>query len=333
MHTRAQNTCFPSRRPNARPPRVSRLSSLISHRSLAFTLTELIVAVGLVTLLMIGVTQIFKFAGDSVSTGQALSSNLRDGRSAQDVFSRDITAMAKDSPAIIIRSRVRAAFRNRADQLGDRDYAAAGNDTQRLAAKLTLDINNDGTEGDPGVLGERVTFFDVNSRMHRLDDFSFFARDLYRRQTANSGRFIANQSSYEAWVHYGHLVLPHSNGQFYLDGATGGTKTNPGAGTELSNPQNFYANQWILGRVAVLLVEPESGTSGVTGVIRDSGGNPQAHWYRAANPDPTSLSPLASGGGMQRPQFERQVRRAAADQVVGRMVVRIGEAGEAPHAA
>jgi type II secretory pathway pseudopilin PulG len=249
-----------------------------------FTIAELIVAVGIVVLLMVGVTQIFKFAGDTVSAGQALSTGTRDGRAAQAVFSRDLAAIAKDGPAIVIRSRVRAAFRNPAERRGDIDLASASNAAQVLAATLTRDIDGNGIEGETTIAGEVSRWFDTNDRVHRLDTFSFFARDNFPRQTANSGAFLADQSSLEAWIHYGHVALPDNSLAFTYDPATKTHTTDPGVGSPASNPNNHFANQWVLGRVAMLLLE--TGTTGQNLYARPNG---------STNLEPLSDDTLSTG--------------------------------------
>ena len=81
---------------------------------------------------------------------------------------------------------------------------------------------------------------------------------------------MAQMSSGEAWIWYGHLNLPNNAGSFT-------TFTNPGSGTFASNlnnsdENNFYATQWILGRSANLLRAKDS----TTGLITDRAGISQA---------------------------------------------------------
>src|SRR5262245_13257688 len=102
----------------------SACSSFIIHRSsFAFTLIELMIAVALMLLLMIGINLIFRMTGQAVSAGQALSENNRAALGGQNTFYRDMTNMAvEDGPCILLRSRVQPAFRNKQDMLGDLDY-------------------------------------------------------------------------------------------------------------------------------------------------------------------------------------------------------------------
>src|SRR6202034_3260999 len=86
------------------------------------------------------------------------------------------------------------------DQLSDKD----GN-------QLTVDINGDGVEGDKTVPGEIISPATYDPRNARIDVLSFFARNLFSRQTGNPGTYVDNLSSQEAWIWYGHLWLPSNN--------------------------------------------------------------------------------------------------------------------------
>lgn len=218
-----------------------------------FTLLELIISVALVLVLMLAITRIFTITSDAVGASQGLAAATRDARAAQAVFARDIGAMASDSPFIWIRCREAfSAFRNATDDLADID---------RL--ELTIDLNNDGREGDSAVAGEIVQGHLLNSRRHRFDNFSFFMRDRFVRQTGNTAGnvFVSGLTSPEAWVYYGDVALPNNNGTFAK--GSGGL-TNPGEGTGLSdNPNNYYASQWVLGRFSPLMLRRSTTTNDI----------------------------------------------------------------------
>jgi prepilin-type N-terminal cleavage/methylation domain-containing protein len=220
----------------------------------AFTLIELMVAIALLVMIMLGINQVFKITGDAVSSGQAVSAMTRDAQAVQTVLAGDFQAMVSgnDAPWLMIRSTVTPTFRNRADQLGDRD----GN-------PRTIDTNNDGTDDLTLALTR------TNTRIHRTDVLGFFARDLFRRQTGNDGELTDGFVSREGYIWYGHLAQNDGSGNW----------RNPGEGTFTSNPYNFYATDWILGRAVMLLAEP--------GVI----GNARNH-IRRNNATPPDLSPL-----------------------------------------
>ena len=163
-------------------------------------------------------------------------------------------------------SRV-SAFRNAADLKSDLD----GN-------PLTVDTNGNNVEGESASVspGEIISPATYNYRSHRTDTFSFFSRQHLQRQTGGtvantSAPLMSQMSGNEAWIWYGHLILPDNTGTF-LYGSTQQVIL-PGSGTIASgsgtyNPNNFYATQWTLGREAVILQQKDS-----TGNIVDTGNN------------------------------------------------------------
>ncbi len=242
----------------------------------AFTLIEVMVSIAIVLVLIIGVNQVFKITADTVGTGQALSAKIRDGRAAQAVFTNELSHLAPDGPFLIINSQTVAAFRNSIDAKGDLD----GN-------PLTIDIDGNNQEGEAAVPGEIVNRAIPTDRNHRADLLSFFTRDLYPRQTggiANSGTgvYVAPESSNEAWVTYGHLRVYDQKSDPDLNPSY----PNPGTLDAVNNPKNFYADDWILGRVVMLMTQPDS-----SGNIYDrTGVNKQIYWQQSLATKP--LSPL-----------------------------------------
>jgi type II secretory pathway pseudopilin PulG len=266
----------------------------------AFTLVELLVAISLTLILLLGINQVFKMTTDTVGAGQALNAASRDLRGAQSVFFNDLHgAVTSNAPAFIIYSQQTTAFRNRADELADRDYAAASaaetagpsvSNAQVVDDKIrTIDLDNNGTEGENTVSGEVISPALYGDRSHRTDKLMFFARGYFPRQTGDDGTFAANMSSNEAYIVYGHLALP--------DNATPAIYHYPGpsllrsylfpgtaAETFATNPNNFYASQWMLGRSVILLRSPSSGE------IRDNSNQPQFYFGQASG---IALSPLS----------------------------------------
>lgn len=255
-------------------PRGAAHASIANRKSKfgnAFTLVELIISIALVLIVMLGVNFVFRMTGDTIGSGQVLNDQVRNNRGAQAVMFDDFGKVMRDGPALIIRSRAVPAFRNQADQNGDGD----GN-------PLTIDQNADGDDGD---VEDRVYGSNYNTRNHRVDTVSFFAQGLFRRQTgggtlASGGgpvdELISGLTSSEAWIWYGHLILPDNNGNF--TNVSPFTNTPP---TQADNPNNFYSTQWTLGRVGTLLREPDgnnrilsgSGTSQIANhYIREAGG-------------------------------------------------------------
>ncbi|MEA2711025.1 MAG: hypothetical protein QOF78_3626 [Phycisphaerales bacterium] len=223
----------------------------VPARTGGFTLIEVMISIAIVLVLIIGVNQVFKVAADTVGTGQALSSKVRDGRAAQAVFYDELNHVARDGPFLVISSRAQAAFETPIDRANDAD-----------GIPRTLDFDSNNIEGENTIPGELVPATAINSRNHRLDLLTFFARDLYRRQTGNSDGannvYAADQSSNEAWVTYGHLrVYNQASPQTVAKLDDNLNYLDPGAGAAASNPRNYYASDWQLGRVQMLLIKGE----------------------------------------------------------------------------
>src|SRR4051812_10474267 len=179
----------------------------------AFTLIELMVSIAIVMILVLGIHQVFKLTSDTVGAGQALGSKARDFRAVQSTFYNDLSMAVPppasnggaldDGPFFLIRSARMTMFRSRGDQLADRDGDPS-----------TLDVDGNNVEGEAAVPGERVRTTDLNDRSHRLDRLMFFARGAFRRQTGGdvpsggASPFVADMSSREAFLWYGHLQLP-----------------------------------------------------------------------------------------------------------------------------
>jgi prepilin-type N-terminal cleavage/methylation domain-containing protein len=271
----------------------------------AFTLVELMISIALILILMLGINQVFKVTGEAVGTSQAIATGLRDARSAQAVMSQDLAALATDSPALIIRSERVSAFRNRPDELRDRDFARASSDNAREEAKRTIDIDGrdddgDGNpEGEDAVPGERIPPAVYNERSHRVDQIRFFGRGVFRRQTGGGptdGSFIADMTSPEAWIWYGHLERPDLRSP--IPGTNQGFEHRPpGKDPDLLaneyNDDNYYASDWVLGRMAILLVEPVDRDGDGDEEIVTRSGQEQFYIERSPTAGTGNLAPLS----------------------------------------
>jgi prepilin-type N-terminal cleavage/methylation domain-containing protein len=235
-----------------------------------FTLVEVMVSLALMVVLMLAVNYIFSTVGKATGAAQALSRTTRDAQSAQAIMFRDFAAAdMKNAPFILLRSESVPAFRNQTDRLSGPDFGANPD---------PLWVNKaDGT----GSFQTSTALYD--DRNHRTDVFSFFSRDTFQRQTGGgtmSGgvgrvdRFVDPMTCQEAWVWYGHVLLP-DNGDLNATppippsfiirgtGVDSGKATTPGSGDFKSNPNNYYASQFTLGRFAMLLQDPDSTTKAI----------------------------------------------------------------------
>jgi hypothetical protein len=227
------------------------------------------VSLAIALILVIGINQVFKITTDTVSTGQAMNDTMRDQRAAQSTFYNDWRGAAlADSPCIIIDNQVTPAVHSAADEASNNG----------VTNPLQIVVN-----GVAAPAGTPVTY---NYRNHRTDTLSFFARGNFPRMTGNSAStapMISSMSSNEAWINYGHLWLPGNTAPYTAT-------TYPGAGTAATNPNNFYADQWILGRIPILLRTPNAG------VINDNSGNSQEFIADSGGLTPLAYTSATSGG-------------------------------------
>jgi type II secretory pathway pseudopilin PulG len=239
-----------------------------------FTLIELMISIALVVFLIFGINQVFLYTSQAVGTGEAINTGVRDSRAAQSVFAGDFSGMvtpgssSTESACLIIQNSQVYAFSSAADQAGSQ----TPNDPEQQ--DLT------GTGYNASTPGDLIAASTYNSRNHRTDSISFFARDLFHRQTGNLGTYADNLASTEAWIWYGHVMLPDNSGNYQL----------PGAGTRSTNPNNVYGSQFVLGREAIVLKDKTVDTYGYP--VTDLSGNSQRFFDRTS-PYPTAISPAS----------------------------------------
>jgi hypothetical protein len=262
-----------------------------------FTVVELMTSIAIGAMLCLGVNTVFRITGDSVGAGAAYADATRANMAAQPVVFDDLQAAAVLPPAapfLIIRSETIPAFRNAADERSDRDYNPAITSQAEATLRVrTVDLDVNGVEGETTVPGEMVPRTALHPRNHRIDQLVFFARGSFPRQTGNDGTYAANMRCDEAMVWYGHLKQPNAAGDLADARNPGLQSLNWSRGqapeTRSTNPNNFYATDWILGRMPILLREP---VGGMNGVIYDNHGVPQVYLQRGTSAVRTTLSPL-----------------------------------------
>jgi hypothetical protein len=249
----------------------------------AFTLIEVTISVALAVVLMLGISEVFKVVGETVGTGNALADTQRQARSAQAVMAGDFNTVVTDgAPYMLMDSGQVFAFQNQADMLGDKDGDPS-----------TYDLRGTGSEsGQPAVI--------YNYRSHRKDDFTFFGRGSFARQTGadvyslGTSPFVSNMGANEAMLWYGLVNIADNSGNFPPNGMANGVT--PGAAPLATNPNNYFATSWILGRQQILLVPPtplDNNNNPLTPpkVIDKNGVEQYAYTQQASIP----LSPLAVG--------------------------------------
>lgn len=235
-----------------------------------FTLTELLVVVGLFIVLMVAVSSIFSSTSKAVGTGQAISEGLRDLQASQRVFENDTSRLlTSNTPFLIITNRRESAFANANDARIDQDYDPSLGTT--TAANRIIQERTIRTFVDPNSpVGAEMQYSPVllNVRSHRVDQIQFFAAGRFPHQTSSSaGAYVSPMTSDEAFITYGHVLQPDSGGiarglgPDFFDAQLNSTSmlTYGGTGGSPTNPNNFYASQWILGRRVILLRQPTAG--------------------------------------------------------------------------
>ena len=231
------------------------------HRPGGFTLVELLVSIALVVILIIGINMVFTSAGKTIGTGMAVSDATRGFRSAYTTIRNDIE-------------------RDPANTVGMLPVTTTA--LSPLNATPSLVIMSQLMPNQP--VDDKGTLQDC-----RIDTLSFFAQatGAFKRQTGNPNELFANMIPADhAFIWYGHLYLPDNSGGWTYP-------TNfPGRGNASTNPNNYYARDWRLGRVVIGVRAPD-----VNNQIIDYSGNAQRYIARAQEnpllPDTTSLAPFS----------------------------------------
>jgi hypothetical protein len=249
----------PGLSPGDRPSPIQNPKSEIQNRkcSAAFTLTEVIISVAIALLVLIGVHRVFSTTAQTIGAGNALTEAIRAHKAAHSVMLTDIHGYDADSGMVPAEEAPFLVISSRVDftHRDRREYEA----------------------GEP-------------QSPYRTDLFSFFARGEFPRQTANDGgTFTAPMSSSEAWIWYGHLRQPIDPAS---DSWLASNHPHPAQFDPAGNPYNYFAADWSLGRVAMLLIQPDAENR-----IRDDAGNIQRYVARSQTADASARSPLSMQSG------------------------------------
>lgn len=223
-------------------------------RTAAFTLVEVMISILIALVLILGISQIFSMAQRATGAGNQVLDDSETNRAAHERLNSDFMAMANgtDSPGLVIASYSATAFRSNADRLANRVT-----DPRR---------RNDLTSATASLAAEPATVVDY--RVHRLDRICFWARDRFTRQTGDKKTSLSPPpsltsptTSNEAFIWIGHLDLPDNATIAAYDGTApqNGKYLPPAAGSVTTNQNNFFASDWILGRVVIPMVASATG--------------------------------------------------------------------------
>lgn len=268
-----------------------------------FTLVELMISLGIAILLIYGINVVFRAVADTVRTGNAIASANRKMRSVESSVVIDFEGTSIEyeplakainttdkplerrwsgmapitgaidptlplnyyteprQPAITIFCKRQLAFLNKADLDNDDDKNVA-----------TVDESDTGTE-TPIAAGDNR----VGGRVHRVDTIGFFSGGSFQahgvRDKGTSGG-VAQQ----AWIWYGHALQHDTNDDLKIAkydelrpmptngaGPTAGRFYQPGQNAPSANHRNYFASDWVLGRMAMMLLGRQNSTANNSG--------------------------------------------------------------------
>lgn len=291
-----------------------------------FTLTEILIALALIVILLIGVSQVFTLTSSTISQGQAFSTALRTQRAVGQMLSNDILGFAEASgdrqdlgndsltpsgmrplapadpderaPFLVISNFRVPAYLNQQAELSDPEQPAGLGFSVARSRSIRRDAATD----------PLVPIFITGDRNFRTDTISFFGRGNFTKQTGNiNDRVSGTLQSTDAWIWFGHLRV--FNGQSIADvndfanayGSPGQAVTE--ASPQRPNNNNRYAQQMILGRAQFLMFEPNtaSGRFGTNELVYDENFVPQLFVYGAWTNSPQStMAPFIKGSNIVR---------------------------------
>ncbi len=252
----------------------------VNRQPQAFTLTELLISMGLALFLLYGVNRVFTTTARTIGTGMAVSETMRAMRSVEHTFTNDFEGYTSDpttgivttdptnataqQPLIIIRSQRIRAWVNKAEQ----DAAAA----------------------------EGIT----DAPWRRIDTLSFFAKGTFNRQTGQTlggNETMVTQMGKPAdyaWIWYGHARLPDPS-LVNNDFATLNLESDYHPPLPDGDAHYRHAGEWVLGRRATLLYQRDATTlpPGQPGYVVDAAGNRMV--FIAQDTPVRPLSPFAYG--------------------------------------
>ena len=232
-----------------------------------FTLIELMISIAISLLLVAGINAIFRTTAATIGSGQALIQTTRDLRNAFDTFDSDFGGMldSGSQPLLMIYNQNQPGFLDKVDEKYDTNYNATLAEGQANFQAVSGSRDGISPTSSPPLYGNMPLIAD--NRNQRVDIVSFFSSGHFRRQTGlqvdpgpDTATYQSLYTSDTAYIWYGHLDLPDNvPGNWQKPGTFlphGMTSLSGVPQTSLTNPNGFYGNQKILGRMAILLGSP-----------------------------------------------------------------------------
>lgn len=217
-------------------------------KSGGFTLIEALVAIGAMTLVAVGIAQIFQSVGKTISAGRRLNVVNTQAAMIEQQLRRDFASMTRDGFLVIRNS-----------------YADANATSPTAPGVLKRPV--DPLKPQPGTDDTvRVSQLDTHARLRRVDEIMFFASgDFTSGREPLDPRYVA--SSKEARIYYGHgLKMTAANPGTGSNAPTYSVYLAPDVGDGINVPTNRlgrsgpnqYAKDWTLLRQPTLLVKPDT---------------------------------------------------------------------------
>jgi prepilin-type N-terminal cleavage/methylation domain-containing protein len=236
-----------------------------------FTLTEVLIAMALVAVLIVGLGRIFQITSDTIKTGQAYQTALRKQKAVYSAISRDFLGYASDGNigqsengsgmlpiskqfAIVIGMNRVATFANRA--------TASTNNDPVLSDAVVSDDQNARSESVRTTPSGKISVYQTGERNFRVDTIGFGASGEFARQTGTvrggSSDYVSPMRSNEAFVWWGHGRVFNSIGDpnALVSYGSPGLRSTKQGNAFLANTNHRYAEEFQLARMALLMREP-----------------------------------------------------------------------------
>ncbi|MFG0330837.1 MAG: PilW family protein [Phycisphaerales bacterium] len=230
-----------------------------------FTIAELIVAIGVTLVLLLGVSRIFSMAKETISIGEAIAEINQNARALERLLRRDFDAMSRQGFLVIRNERIGVRLPGDPDRDLDRLREDSPNAWSGQNARFVY-LNEDMEEQDEGANPLEA---DHHLGLRRLDQLVFFSTgdfttNQYRNMFGGVG-IARNDTAPVARIWYGHGLRDRD---FYDPDQPGEIKSGVGVNeyeSVFADPTrrdpdivNKYADRWILARQPALLLPRSS---------------------------------------------------------------------------
>ena len=242
-----------------------------------FTIIELIVAIGVTVILVLGVGRIFSMTKTTISMGEATAELSQYGRTLERLMRQDFENMTRDGFLVIRNERIGIPKARNDGKIDERIRSGVNNRPVYVDEKSWKEEDQTGIPHDMGVRRiDQIAFFAIG------DYSSYQFRNAYGDGFGGRGIIARNDVSAVARIWYGHgLRSLNLYNSADIDPASAEAEIKRGVGlneyrakfadkefdpkdptkpdgTFKGDGANFYAQDWILARQAALVIRRES---------------------------------------------------------------------------